>query len=317
MRVLITGAAGFIGSHLAEKLVGLGYSVYGIDSFTDHYSVELKKQTAMALVQKGVKLWDVDLVGSDLCEYVRDIDIVYHLAAQPGLSQITPFNIYAKNNIDATYNLLDAVMKQGKCRCFVNISTSSVYGSDATGDETSVPQPTSHYGVTKLAAEQLVLSYGRSKGMPCCSMRLFSVYGPRERPEKLYTRLIGAILKEQEFPLFAGSREHRRSYTYVGDIVEGLIAVIDHLGECLGEIFNIGSDQSVSTGEGIDHVQDIIGKSACFTEYPRRDGDQQQTHANIDKARRVLNYNPQTTIRQGLEEQVKWYQKFIWGKLDI
>jgi nucleoside-diphosphate-sugar epimerase len=200
---------------------------------------------------------------------------------------------------------------------FVNISTSSVYGTFATGPEATEPRPTSYYGVTKLAAEQLVLAYQRTLGLPACSMRLFSVYGPRERPEKLYSKLIRAILEDQAFPLYEGSEQHLRSYTYVADIVDGLVVALDHLDMCVGEILNLGTDKTITTGEGIRIVEEIIGQRARLVRTPKRAGDQLQTQANIDKARQLLGYHPTTEPREGLARQVNWYKEKLLGKLNL
>ena len=199
-------------------------------------------------------------------------------------------------------------------RCFVNIATSSVYGKYATDDEETPPKPTSYYGVTKLAAEQLVLARQREKGFPACSLRIFSVIGPRERPEKLYPLLMQSILKDTPFPLFEGSLEHARSYTYVGDIVAGFLAVLTRPERAVGEIFNIGSTKMITTGEGIAIVENILGQKAQFDIQPKRAGDQLQTQANIEKARRILGYEPQTSLEDGLAVEAAWYLERIHGR---
>jgi nucleoside-diphosphate-sugar epimerase len=263
-----------------------------------------------------VGLLRLDLAEDDLSEAVADVEIIYHLAGQPGLSASTPFETYLRNNVTATYRLLEAVKLSAALREFVYISSSSVYGSDATGPESSETRPTSHYGVTKLAGEQLALAYSRDMGLPACSARIFSVYGPRERPEKLFPVLIRSILEDTPFPLYEGSDQHLRSFTYVGDIVDGLVSVLDHLGECVCEIFNLGSETATTTGEAIRIVEDIIGKRARIEEVPPRPGDQLRTHANIDRAKRVLGYDPPTTMREGLEKEVRWFQEHISGMVE-
>jgi len=317
MNILVTGAAGFIGSHLAEHLVALGHDVRGLDCFTDYYARALKELNAQQLAASGATFLPLDLAVDDLGEAVRDVEVVYHSAAQPGISAATPFETYVRNNITATYRLVEAVRRLSSLRCLVYISTSSVYGAEATGPETAEPQPTSYYGVTKLAAEQLALAHWREGGLPVCSVRLFSVYGPRERPEKLYPRLIRAILEDHAFPLFEGSEEHLRSYTYVADSVEGMVAVIDSLDRCIGEIFNIGIDAAITTAEGIRIVEEIIGKRARIVAKPRRPGDQVRTQADIAKARRVLGYDPTTPPEEGLAREVEWYRRHIHGRIDF
>ena len=317
MNILVTGAAGFIGSHLAERLINLGHSVRGLDCFTDHYARALKELNASQIRDKGVVFLPLDLVEDDLSSAVRGVEIVYHVAAQPGISATTSFETYVRNNITATYRLLEAVKQSPSFRGFINISTSSVYGADASGDETTEPKPTSYYGVTKLAAEQLVLAHTRDQGLQACSLRLFSVYGPRERPEKLYAKLIRCTLEDREFPLCEGSEYHLRSYTYIADAIDGLVAALDNFDRCTGEIFNIGTDITLTTEEGIRTVEEIIGKPARVTTAPRRAGDQLKTHANIEKARRLLGYNPTTTLKEGLEKTVEWYKQHILGKIDF
>jgi UDP-glucuronate 4-epimerase len=317
MNILVTGAAGFIGSHLAERLINLSHSVRGIDCFTDYYARALKDLNASQVKDKGVVFLPLDLTEDDLSAVVNDIEIVYHVAAQPGISATTTFETYVRNNITATHRLLEAVKQSPSFRGLINISTSSVYGADASGDETTEPRPTSYYGVTKLAAEQLALAYTRDQGSPACSLRLFSVYGPRERPDKLYSRLIRCILEDKEFPLCEGSEHHLRSYTYVGDAIDGLVAALDNFDRCIGEIFNIGTDITLTTEEGIRTVEEVIGKPARIIMAPRRPGDQSKTHANIEKARWLLGYNPTTTLREGVEKTVEWYKQHILGKIDF
>ena len=315
MKILVTGAAGFIGSHLAERLAGTGHSVVGVDSLTPYYSRALKELNAAAIRSAGVAFHPLDLVEDDLGPVLRDVEVVYHLAAQPGLSPGAGFQLYLRNNVVATERLLAALQGAPGLRGMVYVSTSSVYGADATGAEDAEPKPTSMYGVTKLAAEQLALSHFRSRGFPACSVRLFSVYGPRERPEKLYPTLIRSLLEDRPFPLYEGSEHHLRSYTYVGDAVDGLVSVLEKLERCAGEIFNLGMDSAMSTGEGIRIVEEIVGRRARIVREPRRAGDQTRTEADIRKARRVLGYEPRTTPREGLAREVEWYRTEVLGKV--
>ena len=317
MRILVTGAAGFIGSHMCEHLCDLGHDVVGLDCFTEYYARGLKDSNADDVRAKGASILELDLAADDLSEAVDGAEVIYHFAAQPGNLPGTSLESYTRNNLFATHRLVEAAREGDSLRCFVNISTSSVYGFHATDSEDTPPKPTSYYGVTKLAAEQLVLVYQRDKGFPACSLRLFSVYGERERPEKLYPKLIRAILADEPFPLFEGSREHSRSFTYVGDICDGCAAVLNHMDACTGEIFNIGSDIEITTGRGIDIVEEIMGRRARVDPQPRRAGDQLRTHADIGKARRVLGYAPKTAPEDGLRAEVAWYRNKLFGKLDV
>ena len=315
MEILVTGAAGFVGSHLCERLVAMGHRVRGLDCLTPYYSRALKELNVAALTRCGVALLPLDLAEDDLSSAVAGVDYVYHLAAQPGISAKTPFETYERNNIVATHRLLEALAGSEMLRGFINIGTSSIYGADATGPETVPPAPTSYYGVTKLAAEQLALARCRDQGFPACSLRLFSVYGPRERPEKLYPKLLGCILDDCVFPLYEGSKQHLRSYSYVGDIVDGMVAVLARMDVCRGEIINLGCDTAITTGEGIRIVEELIGKSARLAIQPKRPGDQLRTHADIAKARLLLDYDPQTSPREGLAHEVAWYRDEIWQKV--
>jgi nucleoside-diphosphate-sugar epimerase len=315
VNILVTGAAGFIGSHLAERLAALGHSVRGLDCFTDFYSRALKQLNADAIAKSGVQMVPRDLAQDDLKEALHDIDIVYHAAAQPGLSPTASFETYARNNLTATYRLVEAARQVSSLGALIYISTSSVYGSVATGSESSEPKPTSYYGVTKLAGEQLVLAHHRDADLPACSLRLFSVYGPRERPDKLYSKLIRSILQDTPFPLYEGSEDHVRSYTYIDDAIEGLVSVLQCWDRCVGEIFNIGTDGTITTGQGIRIIEDIIGRPARIERMPKRAGDQLRTQADIRKARRVLGYDPVTAPQEGLVKQVAWYQEHVWARI--
>lgn len=289
----------------------------GLDCRTDYYTRTLKDLNVEILRDKGVTFLPLDLAVDDLRAVVQDVEFIYHAAAQPGISATSTFETYARNNITATYRLIEAVRQLPSLRGFIYLSTSSVYGRIATGSETSEPKPTSYYGVTKLAAEQLILAHTRDQGFPACSLRLFSVYGPRERPDKLYPKLICGLLKDKPVPLFEGSEHHRRSYTYISDIIDGLVTALHKWDRCVGEVFNIGTDESITTGEGIRIAEEIVGRQVRVDRKPKRAGDQKETHANIEKARRVLGYNPTTTPREGLEQAVVWYGRHIVGKIDL
>lgn len=309
MKILVTGAAGFIGSHTCERLHDLGHDVVGLDNFNDYYSLALKTLNEKALLEKGIKIIKTDLRADNLAEALpKDINYIFHFAAQPGISASSTFEDYFTNNIIATKNLIDYALECSNLELFVNIGTSSIYGLEATFPETKAPEPASHYGVTKLAAEQLVLQKSREKLFKSCSLRLYSVIGPRERPEKMYTKLIACAYNGEAFPLYEGSATHLRSFTYVGDIVDGIVSVVGNDSKVDGEIINLGTEVEHTTQDGIEAVEQVIGQSIKIDHVKARVGDQLRTKANIDKARKLLNYNPQTTLLQGVKAQVEWYK---------
>ena len=309
MKILVTGAAGFIGSHTCERLHDLGHDVVGLDNFNDYYSLALKTLNEKALLEKGIKIIKTDLRADNLAEALpKDINYIFHFAAQPGISASSTFEDYFTNNIIATKNLIDYALECTNLELFVNIGTSSIYGLEATFPETKAPEPASHYGVTKLAAEQLVLQKSREKLFKSCSLRLYSVIGPRERPEKMYTKLIACAYNGEAFPLYEGSATHLRSFTYVGDIVDGIVSVVGNDTKVDGEIINLGTEVEHTTQDGIEAVEHVIGQTIKIDHVKARVGDQLRTKANIDKARKLLNYNPQTTLLEGVKSQVEWYK---------
>lgn len=309
MKILVTGAAGFIGSHTSERLMSLGHDIIGVDNYSPYYDLELKKRNAAELSKKNIEIRQVDLRFDSLSEkFPADLDYIFHFAAHPGISNTSTFEDYFSNNILATQRLVAFAESLPKKPFFVNIATSSIYGLEATFPESIAPKPASWYGVTKLAAEQLVLAKSRENKLKGTSFRLFSVYGPRERPDKLYTRLIDCGLNNKPFPLFEGSEKHLRSFTYVQDIVDGIVSVLGNEEICNGEIFNLGTETESTTAQGIATVEAILQRKIDTENKPPRAGDQSRTKANIDKARKLLNYNPQTTLREGLEAQTEWFK---------
>ncbi|MFQ3238935.1 MAG: UDP-glucuronate 4-epimerase [Olleya marilimosa] len=309
MKILVTGAVGFIGSHTCERLHDLGHEVIGLDNFNNYYSLALKTLNEKALLQKGITVITTDLRNQDLAEVLpKDINYIFHFAAQPGISASSTFEDYFTNNIIATKNLTDYALLCPNLELFVNIGTSSIYGLEATFPETEVPKPASYYGVTKLTAEQLVLQKSREQLFKSCSLRLYSVIGPRERPEKMYTKLIACAFNGDAFPLYQGSATHLRSFTYVGDIVDGIVSVIGKEAKLDGEIINLGTEVEHTTQDGIEAVEQVIGQSIKIDHVKARVGDQLRTKANIDKAKQLLDYNPQTTLLEGVKAQVEWYK---------
>ena len=318
MRILVTGVAGYIGSNLAFRAKEIGLEVLGIDGFTDYYDPAIKRSTAASLELAGVEVFEGDLTdaASAMPPYLKGVDAVVHLAGQPGISGATSWEDYQRNNVLATHQLVEAVKEVGTSLKFVNISSSSVYGFHAMDRESAAPKPASWYGVTKLAAEQEVMAAQRSGDFSACSLRLFSVFGERERPEKLFPKLIRAIDRGLEFPLFEGSLEHQRSFTYVRDVCEGILGTLENWNRADGEIFNLGTDHCFTTGEAIRTVEEIMGKKADLKTVPQRLGDQKATHANIDKIGSAIGWEPKTSLKEGLTKMVDWYRSEVKGKID-
>lgn len=315
MRIVVTGVAGFIGSHLAERLCELGHAVCGIDNLSGYYDRRLKLSNLDHLRSRGVTIEMRDLAVDDVDDCLSGAEVLFHLAAQPGLSEAVSFDDYLRNNVVATSRLLDASRAQPALRLFVHCSTSSVYGRVANATEDATPAPISNYGVTKLAAEQLVLSKFRETGFPCCSLRLFSVYGPRERPEKMFPKLISSILRSEPFPLHDGSEGHRRSFTFVSDVVDAFVACIARRDMVCGQIINIGSEEVVSVPEAIAAAEEILGHKAILRPVPRRSGDQLATSARIEKAKELLDFCPRVGLHDGIRAQAAWLFENQFGDI--
>jgi len=310
MKILITGIAGFIGSHTAERLRNMGHQIVGIDNFSDYYLPEIKRKTADALFRKGIKIIEADLREDKVYNTLSvDFDYIFHFAAQPGIAQSSTFESYFSNNFLATKRILDFATKIKSLKLFVNIATSSIYGKEACFEEDKVPQPASYYGITKMAAEQLALMHSRENHFKACSLRLYSVYGPRERPDKLYPKLIDSAFNNTHFTLFEGSEKHLRSFTFIDDIVDGIVSVIEKEEYLDGEIINLGTETEHTTQEGIETVEKLTGKKISIIVIPKRSGDQLRTKAVITKAQKLLNYYPKATLEEGLKKHIEWYLK--------
>jgi len=306
MKILITGIAGFIGSHLAERLHQSGHEVVGLDNFSDYYDVRLKRENANLLKNLGIKIIERDLrVEYLVMALPTDIDYIFHCAAQPGIASSSTFEEYLSNNVIATHNLTDFASQFLNLKLFINIGTSSIYGKDVFCDEEQMAKPISNYGVTKLAAEQIVMSHSRLGDFPACSLRLYSVYGSRERPDKMFSQLISCALNGNKFPLFQGSLKHKRSFTHIKDIIDGVVSVIGKEKLCENQVINLGTNIEYTTQQGIEAVEKLLDTKILFNDQPARSGDQLRTKAVIDKAIQLLNYNPTMSLEDGLKEQIK------------
>ncbi|MCB0061515.1 MAG: NAD-dependent epimerase/dehydratase family protein [Caldilineaceae bacterium] len=304
----MTGAAGFVGSHLAERLTAEGHTVRGIDAFIPYYPRALKEDNLTEVrTRDNFHFHEVDLRNGELTPIVEGVDVIFHLAAQAGLRRSwSEFDSYMTCNIQATQRLLEAAVA-AKVGHFINISTSSVYGRFATGDEESPLEPVSPYGITKLAAEMLCRAYAQNHDLPVTTCRLFSVYGPRQRPDMGYNIFIDAILNEKLITI-DGDGTDSRSNTYVLDCVDGLVRAFAQPEKSVGETFNIGGGYEVNVLQVLAMLEELSGKKAITTHGPRRAGDQRRTVANTEKAKHLLGYDPQTTVLEGLRAQLAWQQ---------
>jgi len=304
--VLVTGAAGFIGSHLAEALVARGHSVHGLDTFIPYYDRAVKEGNLVGLRREpGFQFFEADLRRDDLASALAGVDTIFHLAAMPGLVKSwTDLDLYSSCNILGTQRLLEAA-RIAKAKRVIYVSTSSVYGKEATGPEDSELRPFSPYGVTKLAGEHLCKAYADNYGLPYTILRYFSVYGPRQRPDMAYHVLIRALLEGRPFPMY-GDGSQSRSNTYVGDIVQATLLAFDQPEAALGEIFNVGGGEVITLAGAVALIEELTGIQAVIQPGPARAGDQKHTRADIAKARERLGYNPATPVREGLARQVAW-----------
>jgi nucleoside-diphosphate-sugar epimerase len=308
---LVTGVAGFIGSQLAERLLETGHEVRGVDCFTPYYEEPAKRANLAALVgSERFSFVELDLRTDDLGPLLADVTAVFHQAAQPGvrLSWAEGFPEYASCNIEATQRLLEATRGQPLDR-FVYASSSSIYGNADRYPtaEADLPRPFSPYGVTKLAAEHLCGLYAANYGTPAVSLRYFTVYGPRQRPDMATHRLIEAALHDRPFPLY-GDGTHVRDFTYVGDIVAANIAAATTALEP-GTVLNVCAGGSTTMRSLIDAVQAAVGRPLRIDQLPEQPGDVQRTGGTNARARELLGWEPSTTLEDGIAAQVSWHRE--------
>ena len=305
-RVLITGAAGFIGSHLADRMLSLGHEVIGVDVFTEYYPRENKlRNLARASSQKGFRLVEEDLVESDLKKLLQGVDGVVHLAAQPGVrsSWGVNFPLYLRRNVEVTQRLLEAASEVGLER-FVFASSSSIYGpaGDRPVREDSPRRPASPYGLSKLGAEELVSLYGRERGVPATVLRYFTVYGPRQRPEMALARFIAATIRGQRVEIF-GDGNQIREMTYVSDVVDATVAALE---APPGGTYNVGGGVQATVNDMVEAVGRALGKPVEANYGPAAEGDVRSTWADTTHARHELGFEPRVRLEEGVAAQAKW-----------
>lgn len=310
MKCLVTGAAGFIGSRLSLRLLQEGYSVIGIDCFTDYYARELKEQN-LALLQglKDFLFISEDINSLDLLKWTQEVDVVFHLAAQAGVraSWGTNFSVYTHNNILATQRLLEAAKESG-IEKFVYASSSSVYGAsqDLPSQESSPTRPYSPYGVSKLAAEHLCSLYAANFGVPTVSLRFFTVYGPGQRPDMAFHKFMKAAAQDRPITVF-GDGEQTRDFTYIDDIVDASLAALTRGRP--GEIYNVGGGHRRILKDLFPIFEKVSGCSLRLEWQKPQKGDVPHTSADINKAALDLGYAPKAALEYGLEEEWKWIKK--------
>ena len=309
-RVVVTGAAGFIGSHLCERLLADGHEVIGIDSFSDYYERGRKEQNLETLRRDGrFTLEELDLVAADLSKPLRGAKVVFHLAGQPGVrpSWGGHFDRYVQDNIVATQRLLEALREVAVER-LVFASSSSVYGDAEMfpTKETALPRPVSPYGMTKLAAEHLTFVYLRNFGIPATSLRYFTVYGPRQRPDMAFVRFMDALVEGHEIEIF-GDGEQTREFTFVSDAVDGTVKAAS--ADVVGQIVNLGGGSRVTINRVLATLEDISRLEAHRKFLPAAPGDPRHTGASINVARERLGWEPRVALREGLAKQWQWFQE--------
>jgi UDP-glucose 4-epimerase len=311
MKCLVTGAAGFVGSHLAERLLREGHEVIGIDCFVPYYPRWIKERNLAGLLpQLRFRFLEGNLLDVDLPALLGEgMESIFHQAAQAGVraSWGDEFADYTALNILATQRLLEAV-KSHPLRKFVYASSSSVYG-DVTMlpmREDALPKPLSPYGVSKLSAEHLCYLYWKNFGVPTVALRYFTVYGPRQRPDMAFHRFLRLLLEERPIPIY-GDGQQTRDFTFVDDVVEanllaGQISLV-------GEVFNIGGGTTITLREAIGVCEAVTGRRAKLDIRPVEKGDVRQTLADVSHAKRHLGYQPKVRLPQGLEAEWRWVQE--------
>jgi UDP-glucuronate 4-epimerase len=310
VKALVTGAAGFVGSTLCERLVDENWQVVGVDAFTPYYDPAIKRENVRGLLEStSFRLVEADLADADLDELMGDVDAVFHLAGQPGvrLSWADGFQSYTEANINVTQRLLEAARRCHPTR-FVYASSSSVYGDVdvVPTDESRPTRPYSPYGVTKLAGEHLCSAYAHNFNVPTTSIRFFTVYGPRQRPDMAFHRLIEAALEGTPFPLY-GDGTQVRDFTYVDDIARAMI-LASTKDLPAGTIVNAAGGGSIELREVVEIVQDATGERIEIDWRDAQPGDVRRTGGSIERARELLGWSPEIDLRTGIARQVAWHR---------
>lgn len=311
MNILITGGAGFIGSTLADKLLKENNKVFVIDNFNDYYDVCLKEKNVSAnLENENYKLYRGDICDRELVKQIFDenkIDTVVHIAARAGVrpSLEDPLE-YIRSNLDGTINILEN-MRKAEVKKIVFASSSSVYGNckaEKFSEDLKVTEPISPYAATKSACEQFLYTYSKLYGISAVCLRFFTVYGPKQRPDLAIRKFIELIEKDKPIPVY-GDGTTMRDYTFIEDIISGICSAINYNGTSY-EIINLGGGSPVTLNQMIETIEEVLGKKAIINRLPMQPGDVDKTVSDITKARKLLNYNPKTTFKEGIKKFVEW-----------
>lgn len=320
MRALVTGCAGFIGSHLVEALLGAGWEVLGVDAFTENYSRSVKEANLNGIRRHPC----FRLAADDLCTAEAEVldrmmsgtTHIFHLAAEPGVrgSWGDRFGVYLARNLLATQRVLEAATRATNRSAgaghalakFILASSSSVYGAAERFPtaENDRPRPVSPYGATKLAAEELALAYQRQYGIPVVALRLFTAFGPRQRPDLAFARFLGAVGAGREVEVY-GDGSQARDFTFVDDVVKAMILTAAGPDSLAGEVLNVGTGRTVTVNEALELIGEMTGRSVRIRYGPRVAGDAWRTAADVTKLRDRLGFSPQVSLRDGLRAQVK------------
>jgi len=308
---IVTGVAGFIGSHLAETLLQQGENVIGVDQLNDYYDPQLKQSNLVQLKQyEAFRFIKADIQELDWQKLLISVDVVYHQAAQAGVraSWGEGFKSYTERNINATQVILEAAKQVKSLKRIVYASSSSIYGNAVTmpTPETLCPQPVSPYGITKLAGERLCWLYQQNFNVPVTALRYFTVYGPRQRPDMAFHKFFKAAIANEAINVF-GDGQQTRDYTFVKDIVAANLAA-SKTPAAVGEVFNIGGGSRVTLIELLDMMEQVMGQPIKRNNLANAVGDARHTSADITKAQKILGYVPQVSLLEGLTQEWHWIE---------
>ena len=312
---IVTGVAGFIGSHLAETILKQGDRIVGIDQINDYYDVNQKKANIAHLQQySNFEFIKADIQELNWLELLKDIDVIYHQAAQPGVrsSWGKGFYDYTERNINATQIILEAAKEVNSIKRFVYASSSSIYGNaeKMPTSETILPLPVSPYGITKLAAERICLLYYQNFNVPITALRYFTVYGPRQRPDMAFHKFFKAVVRNEAISIY-GDGQQTRDFTFISDAVAANLAA-GSIPEAIGEVFNIGGGSRVNLMDVLAIIEKTTKQPIKKEFVAKAIGDARHTSADISKAQQILGYQPKISLSEGLAKEWEWIE-FVYS----